>query len=464
MLIRAGEYIRLIFICLLLFVFIGAAPVQPTLALETYTAQLPGNQSCAPDLLQALNQVDSNCAAMGRNQACYGNDLVNVQYRPDVTPGSVLFNRSGDIANLISFERIQTTPFNPISNTWGIALLKAQVDIPDALPGQNVTFLLFGDTSVSTGTTTMRAFTVETRIGTVVCNELPESSLLIQAPENQRVRMNINGADVILGSTARIVSHANDDMIISLLEGSGEVQAYGVQRLLVPGSEVWMPLGGEGGTTVDNAPSEVRGYDLEAMQLLPLELLDRPITLVPPIDAGGSMADMSTPTGACTPRTDWTFVYVIQPGDSLSGIASRARVSLDDLTRGNCVSISRIIRPGETLRTPIFVSPPPRITNTPTTPTPTVTATPVEVRAFIRAVPQEIVDGDCIDLTWGVTGGQGEVSYSNLNGLPVPLNGTMMDCPKVPTDYVFIMAYTDGRSSTATVHVEVISPVSSPSY
>jgi LysM repeat protein len=48
------------------------------------------------------------------------------------------------------------------------------------------------------------------------------------------------------------------------------------------------------------------------------------------------------PTGACVPRSDWTVRYLVQPNDTLYGIALRAGVSLDELKQGNCLTSDTI--------------------------------------------------------------------------------------------------------------------------
>ncbi len=431
---------------LLIGLALSAFPVLPA-----PLAQVPG-ANCAQDVQVALQRVSAGCLQIGRNQACYGNTLVNVELRPNLQPGSVTFAAVGDVADLASLRRIVTAPYDPAAGTWGIALLKAQVNLPTALPGENVTFLMFGDTTVNNPLGSMRAFTVETRVGSITCEEMPQSGLLIQSPANQQVRMSINGADIVLGSTAHLTAIGGSEMIISLLEGEGHISAFGQERILTPGSEVWMPLGGENGTTVVEPPGEVRPYDPEEMSRLPLTLLERQITLPNPI------VTQVIPTGACTPRTDWTFIYTIVQGDTLGGIAGRAGVPLQELATGNCILNPAAIRAGETLRVPRAVAPPPVAvpTSTPIPAVPSVTPTLQQgpLAAYLTASPMRIPYGGCTTLSWGVNQ-TGEISYSNLNGLPVPLNGNRQECPMVTTTYIFIMAFTDGRASSATVVVEV---------
>ena len=167
-------------------------------------ATAPPGLTCDQLVTLATTTVGVVCNNLGRNQACYGNKLVTVDFRPNVNAS---FTQSGDKVDLLSIQRLQTSALNRATNDWGIAILKAQADLPDALPGQNVTFLLFGDTSIDNPSPDMRAVTVQTRIGAVECANAPASAVMIQSPEGSQVSMNINGADVTLGSTAYITAN-----------------------------------------------------------------------------------------------------------------------------------------------------------------------------------------------------------------------------------------------------------------
>jgi LysM repeat protein len=79
-----------------------------------------------------------------------------------------------------------------------------------------------------------------------------------------------------------------------------------------------------------------------------------------------------TPSVTCTPRPDWTYIYIIQPGDTLSGIGRRIGLSPFVLAAGNCIADPNVIFVGQRLRSPVPVPPPPP----PITPTFTPTHPP----------------------------------------------------------------------------------------
>src|SRR5690606_15410768 len=120
----------------------------------------PSDVTCSELVTLAETSVGLVCDALGRNQACYGNRTVNVEFQPDT---NFTFQQSGDVVDLLAVSRLSTAPLNRETRDWGIAVLKAQANLPDAMPGRNVTFLLFGDTTIDNPTPDMRAVTVRTR-------------------------------------------------------------------------------------------------------------------------------------------------------------------------------------------------------------------------------------------------------------------------------------------------------------
>lgn len=96
---------------------------------------------------EALDSVDFNCTGVGRNQACYGHATLSA----DVV-GNITFERVGDIGPVNQIERLALSALDTDAEQWGIALLQLQANIPDTLPGQNVTFLAYGNTSIENDT------------------------------------------------------------------------------------------------------------------------------------------------------------------------------------------------------------------------------------------------------------------------------------------------------------------------
>lgn len=120
----------------MILVFLLTISVSMTLAQD----------SCAAFVEEAFARVGENCDSMDRNSACYGYNLVNAQFVSAVDDG--YFSQPADRAELEMLQNIQTTAYNATNLTWGIALLQVQANIPNTIPGQNVTFVLMGDSTL----------------------------------------------------------------------------------------------------------------------------------------------------------------------------------------------------------------------------------------------------------------------------------------------------------------------------
>lgn len=110
-------------------------------------ATLSAQDGCDELAINALELANNACGGLGRNEVCYGFNLVEALDFDFQTINE--FSDTGDIVPISNISSIVTTPFNSDDETWGIAVLSVQANFPDTLPGQNVTILLFGDTEIS---------------------------------------------------------------------------------------------------------------------------------------------------------------------------------------------------------------------------------------------------------------------------------------------------------------------------
>lgn len=94
----------------------------------------------------ALAATDEVCAATGRNQACYGNVTLEAEAQEGIT--DFQFNKPGDLVNVSQVKKLRLSALDQQQQLWGVALMRIQANVPDTLPGQNVTFLLFGDVEI----------------------------------------------------------------------------------------------------------------------------------------------------------------------------------------------------------------------------------------------------------------------------------------------------------------------------
>ncbi len=470
-----------------------------------------------PALVQnAIQAVGNLCSSTGMNQACYGNLSLKADPQPDVT--NFVFDKPGDVARIANVKSLRVDPFDDVKKEWGVALMRLQANIPDTLPGQSVSFLVFGDVQVEnkvdsaasplitiasssvllgepqadaaivgalsagdqafalsqsadgawvrveldgsdsrTGwipsslvpqagelplfdvntPSPMQAFSLQTGVTGVKCASAPQDGILVQTPGGGdiKIKLTVNDVNVELGSTAFIQAQPSNTMRFSVIEGKGSIESNG-QTVDVPaGSWVSVPM--DENLEPVGTISQPKGYQLGAMDNLPIGLLGRPITVAEPIIAADTFLCVSNPNGAwirqqpnsanqtilrllairdrvidsgsttndgsqvwrqvetsdeqvtgwvedaslsncantnvnitatpisitttpvvlenCTPRTDWTLTYTVQPGNTLAEIARASEVSLTDLAQGNCIAdVNRIVA-GQKLLVPKLV-------------------------------------------------------------------------------------------------------------
>ncbi|HVU12458.1 MAG TPA: hypothetical protein VHD90_14340 [Phototrophicaceae bacterium] len=197
------------------------------LSLVIATSTIAQAATCSDVVNKALQDLSSTCENMQRNSACYGFNHVMATFADSLTPS--VFNQPNDRVDLASLQSITTSPLDVQTSQWGIAVMKVQANIPDALPGQAVTFLLFGDVHLQTGVTAgsgekpMQAVYFTTGIGDTKCTDAPSSSLIIQGPKNLTVDLSVNGAKVKFGSTLIFRSTPNSSMSCGVLDGEALV-------------------------------------------------------------------------------------------------------------------------------------------------------------------------------------------------------------------------------------------------
>jgi hypothetical protein len=186
--------------------------------------------ACPVRVEEILAAAGDACGGLGRNEACYGNTNVKTTWRADDAPD---FSQLGDIADISDIQTLITSPLDEDSGDWGVALLSLAANLPDTLAGQFVTFVVYGDVSLSADIDAedafpapMQAFRLSTGIGESRCEDAPRDGVLVQAPQNTTVNFLINGVDVVIGSTG-LLNMNEDALEISTFDGLIEVSAQG---------------------------------------------------------------------------------------------------------------------------------------------------------------------------------------------------------------------------------------------
>jgi hypothetical protein len=232
-------------------------------------------QDNCPTIVQdALSVMDTACSAVERNQACYGNGQIEVLAQPDFTLSA--FETPGDQIEVAGIQTMTLYPLDETTSTWGVSLMQVQANLPDTVPGQNVTVLLFGDTEITSASQTLDAFYFRGGVGEAGCAQAP-NGIMIQTPEGAgMIDLTINDVQVSLGSTAYVTAEVEDFLTFNLLEGEAEVTADGETQVVAGGEFVQVPM--DENLSATGAPSEAEAINFTLLPVLPIQLLPQDIS------------------------------------------------------------------------------------------------------------------------------------------------------------------------------------------
>lgn len=107
----------------------------------------------------------------------------------------------------------------------------------------------------------MQAFYFTTGLGKPACNEVPPSTLLVQSPDNVRVDITANGADIRVGSSIGLRTLENGMMQLFVIDGGAVVGGVSVP----PGFTIFLPLS-EDGKTPDGSWTGLRPMTPEELE------------------------------------------------------------------------------------------------------------------------------------------------------------------------------------------------------
>lgn len=236
---------------------------------------------CPIFVREALDLVDQRCDGTDRNQACYGYANIEAEPQEDVT--ILQFESPGDIEDLALIKALQTSAL-AVPDEWGVALLRVQANLPNSLPGQNVTILLFGNVRIEDARTPedeaarpMQAFYFQTGVGESPCLEAPQDGILVQTPEGAgRIELTVNNAVIDLGSTAFLQAGPEAQMRVAVLEGDGIITTDESTVDIPAGQQALLDLDEDG---LAFGPVAVEPYDPEEFKALPIQVLPREIVI-----------------------------------------------------------------------------------------------------------------------------------------------------------------------------------------
>jgi hypothetical protein len=257
--------------------------VSPTVTTSTNSDAAPTEELACPVLIQqAIEAANQQCQAVDRNQTCYGNYSLQAESR---SGAALPFAEPGDVVNLSEIKSLSLAAFDQTIPEWGVALMKVQADVPDTLPGQNVTVVLFGNVQIEDQSPDpnhpMQAFYFQSGIGNAPCAGVPGDGILIQTPQGVgEIHLTINEAQISLGSTAFVQAQPNDEMVISVVEGQAQVSAFDKTVIVPAGALTRTTLNANGVAAAP--PADPEPFDASALTALPIEVLPERIQIAEP--------------------------------------------------------------------------------------------------------------------------------------------------------------------------------------
>jgi len=128
----------------------------------------------------------------------------------------------------------------------------------------------------------MQAFYFRSGVDDSVCRESPQSGLLIQTPEGVgKITLLVNEVDIQLGSTVFFQAQPGEAMTIQVIEGSAQVTLFERTTTAVAGTQITIPI--DDTLAPSGAPVGPAPYEMEHVAALPVELLERPVVVTPPL-------------------------------------------------------------------------------------------------------------------------------------------------------------------------------------
>jgi hypothetical protein len=230
---------------------------------RTLTALAASHAACQELIDRALTVSGDSCDQIGSNEACYGNNTVHAQLVPGA---SQQFSAPGDIIGVNQIESLSAAILDPTLNEWGIAIFKVLSNLPRSLPGETVTMVVFGNTTLE-NSSSLETYYFYSGIGQVACDQIPFDGLMITMPEGTGIHFTVNGSILTLMGNASLSAAKNGSMEVSLYSGSGVIESDGQEQIFTAGEKVSVSLGGPDGTDSIGPPSTPQPLSPDEMTL-----------------------------------------------------------------------------------------------------------------------------------------------------------------------------------------------------
>lgn len=322
---------------------------------------------CPAVVQTALKSVADLCSPLNRNAACYGAKMVNSVTFDNPRPAD-FFAIPGDRSELLKLREIQPQPLDLSNNSFGIALLNVQANVPNTLPGQGVLFMLMGDAKLtnevpadSKQDTAFQSFYFLPGLGREGCYEA-EPTLTIQTPGNISVNMMFNGVDTEFSPGTLLTITPK----VCTIHRGNIIQRVGTDKAsLLANQTVDIHIGSDGKIVVDSLrdisqQEYQRGLRLQAtLNKVAVDNGWSEQLITPPRAYGQEPVDsttLTTPVPAATAvsgdATTCATQHTVARGDTLKKIAERYKTTIQAIVDANKITNPNLILPGQILCIP----------------------------------------------------------------------------------------------------------------
>ena len=99
-----------------------------------------------------------------------------------------------------------------------------------SLPGETITMVVFGNTTLDNQSGNMESFYFFSELGQIACEAVPFDGLMITSPDGSGLRINVNGAELTLMGSASLKAVKNGEMEVSIFSGAGKIVSNGEEQ------------------------------------------------------------------------------------------------------------------------------------------------------------------------------------------------------------------------------------------
>lgn len=331
------------------------------LLVGTVAAAQAQTDDCPQIVEQALDAVGTLCNPLDRNSVCYGSSIVESTTVLQPAPQN-FFAAPGDRAELVAFREIHPQPLDPIDQTFGVAVMNVQADVPNTLPGQAVIFLLMGDARLTNEVpqnasqqSAFQSFYFLPGANRLNCYEA-DPVLTIQTPGNIAVTIALNGVDTEMSPgtlltitpsvctihRGNIIQRVGDNTASLLANQTVDIHIQDSGQVVVDGLRNISQREYERGLIIQDAVNILAEANGWAEQFIsePRKFDEEPASNFTPIPA--ATADAS----ACNVQ------HIVASGETLHRIAQVYDTGVQAIADANGLTDPRLIYTGQTLCIP----------------------------------------------------------------------------------------------------------------